>query len=183
MGVKLSYAIGTCQCPTLYHRHALYNVVSMLEWRGRDAPTVGVDMPEVDRAAFGQLVKRKRQEQRLSLGRLAIRIGELSDGTYLDARAAQNIEEGKRAIEDDPELYERVVVVLGLDRDEAHAALWPLPEGITLEDIRELRRDSGRVTTRREAASRVESPDEGASAANSELNGTIIMGDRAGIAA
>jgi transcriptional regulator with XRE-family HTH domain len=133
-------------------------------------------MPGVDRAAFGRLVKRKRQEQGLSLGRLAIRIGELSDGTYLDARAAQNIEEAKRAIEDDPELYERVVTVLGIDRDEAHAALWPLPEGITLEDIRELRRDSERLTTRRMAASRVGSH-EGASHAATDRSPTDLQGE------
>jgi transcriptional regulator with XRE-family HTH domain len=136
----------------------------------------------VDRVAFGQLVKRERQRQGLSLNRLGNRIGELSDGTLLDGTGVRSIEEGKRAIEDAPELYERVVTVLGLDRDEAHAALWPLPEGITLEDIRELRRDSERVTARREAASRAASH-EGASAANPESNGTILMGDRTDIAA
>jgi hypothetical protein len=132
----------------------------------------------VDRVAFGQLVKRERLRQRpkLSLNRLGNRIGELSDGTLLDGTAVRSIEEGKRAIEDDPELYERVVTVLGLDRDEAHAALWPLPEGITLEDIRELRRDSERLTTRRMAASRVGSH-EGANHAATDRSPTDLQGE------
>jgi hypothetical protein len=109
-------------------------------------------MAQVDRRAFGRLVKRERKTQGLSLGLVGIRIGELSDGTYLDGTGVRSIEEGYRAIEDDPELYERVVTVLSLDRDEAHAAWWPLPEGIDLEDIRELRRTASERTAARELA-------------------------------
>jgi hypothetical protein len=109
-------------------------------------------MAQVDRQTFGRLVKQERKRQGLSLGLLGIRIGELSDGTYLDGTGVRSIEEGTRAIEDDPELYERVVVVLSLDRDEAHAALWPLPEGISLEDLRELRRIASERTAARELA-------------------------------
>jgi transcriptional regulator with XRE-family HTH domain len=130
----------------------------------------------VDRVAFGQLVKRERKRQGLSLNRLGNRIGELSDGALLDGTAIKSLEEGRRAVEDDPELYERVVTVLGLDRDEAHAALWPLPEGITLQDIRELRRDSERLTTRRMAASRVASH-EGASHAATDRSPTDLQGE------
>jgi len=106
----------------------------------------------VDRVAFGQLVKRERERQQLSLAKLGFRIGELADGTVLDGAAVRSLENGGRAIEDDPELYERVVAALNLDRDEAHMALWPLPEGITVEDIRELRRTASERTAARELA-------------------------------
>jgi len=108
------------------------------------------------RQDFGRLVRRKRTEKGLSLGLLGIRIGELPSGAYLDATGVRTLENGGRAIEDDLELYERVVSVLEIDHDEAHAALCGLPEGITLEDIKELRRTaSERAATRAKAASRV----------------------------
>jgi len=57
--------------------------------------------------------------------------------------------------------------VLEIDPDEAHAALFGLPEGITLEDIKELRRTaSERAATRRmTAAGRVASLEGARSAA------------------
>jgi len=119
------------------------------------------------RQDFGRLVRRKRTEKGLSLGLLGIRIGELPSGAYLDATGVRTLENGGRAIEDDQELYERVVSVLEIDPDEAHAALFGLPEGITLEDIKELRRTaSERAATRAlTAANRVASLEGARSAA------------------
>ncbi len=119
------------------------------------------------RQDFGRLVRRKRTEKGLSLGLLGIRIGELPSGAYLDATGVRTLENGGRAIEDDQELYERVVSVLEIDPDEAHAALFGLPEGITLEDIKELRRTASELlaTRRMTAAGRVASPAEGARSA------------------
>lgn len=91
------------------------------------------------RQEFGELVKRKRLERKWSLGRLGLRIGELADGTILDAAGVRNLEEGKRAIEKDPELFERAIVVLDLDPDEAYVSLGLLPPGVALDDIRKLR--------------------------------------------
>jgi transcriptional regulator with XRE-family HTH domain len=138
---------------------------------------------------FGQLVaERIRELQRLepqakwSQNKVARRFGELPDGRGLDSTQVRMIKQGRRILDHD--LVERLIQVLGLDQDSATelkawkaAGLWP--DSFNAEDV-DL---SEPVTTRREAASRVESPDEGASAANPELNGTVIMGDRAGIAA
>jgi transcriptional regulator with XRE-family HTH domain len=93
----------------------------------------------MSRQDFGGLVKRKRLERGWSLGRLAVRIGELSDGTYLDGAGVQNLEHGRRAIERDPELFSRVVKLLEIDPDEAYVALGLLPPGVDLDDIRNVR--------------------------------------------
>jgi transcriptional regulator with XRE-family HTH domain len=111
------------------------------------------------REEFGQLVDRKRQERGLSQGRLAVRIGELSGGRYLDPTGVRNLIQGRREI--DEELFERVIAVLEIDRDEAHAALGWWPEGVTVEEIKELRRDSERRAARMVAVGRVAQPSEG----------------------
>jgi hypothetical protein len=133
------------------------------------------------REAFGKYTERRRKALSYSRGRVATRLVLASGGNYFDTTSVRMIEEGRREIT--PHLYEWLIEILDMDPDEAHAAFFGLPEGITVEDIKELRRQSGRVTTRREAASRVESPDEGATAANPEEIGTTLMGDRIDIAA
>jgi transcriptional regulator with XRE-family HTH domain len=122
------------------------------------------------RLEYGQLVKRERQRRGLSLAKLGFRIGELPDGTYLDGSAVRLLESGGRAIENDPDLYDRVNTVLSIDRDEADVALGRLPEGIDLDDIRELRAASERRATRVTAAGRVASRVEGAPAAASSIS-------------
>jgi hypothetical protein len=114
------------------------------------------------REEFGQLAERSRKGLRYTRGFVATRLVMASGGDYFDTTSIRNIEEGKREITD--ELYEWLIGILGLDRDEAHAALWGLPEGITLEDIRELRRTaSERRAARQKAATRAATP-EGAAA-------------------
>jgi len=114
------------------------------------------------REAFGQYAERRRKALRYTKGHVATRLVIASGGNYFDTSSVRSIEEGRRDIT--PHLYEWLTDILDLDPDEAHAALFGLPEGITVEDIKELRRQSGRVTTRREAASRVASH-EGVNAA------------------
>jgi hypothetical protein len=116
------------------------------------------------REAFGRYAEQRREALGMGKGDVATRLVLASGGKYFDTTSVRNIEEGKREITDD--LYEWLIVILSMDRDEAHTALWPLPEGITVEDIKELRRDSERLTTRRMAA-QTGSHDEGAYAAAS----------------
>lgn len=115
------------------------------------------------REEFGRLVDRKRKERSLSQGRLAVRIGELSGGRYLDPTGVRNLIQGRREI--DEELFERVIAVLEIDRDEAHAALGWWPEGVTVEEIKELRRDSELRAARLMVATRAAQRAEGASSA------------------
>jgi len=119
------------------------------------------------REEFGRLVDRKRKERALSQGRLAVRIGELSGGRYLDPTGVRNLIQGRREI--DEELFERLVAVLDIDRDEAHAALGWWPEGVTVEDIRELRAASELRAARLMAAERAALEGAAASAAGSSL--------------
>jgi hypothetical protein len=102
------------------------------------------------REEFGQLAERNRKALHHTRGFVATRLVIASGGSYFDTTSVRNIEEGKREITED--LYEWLISILGLDRDEAHAALVGLPEGITLEDIRELRRTASERTAARELA-------------------------------
>jgi transcriptional regulator with XRE-family HTH domain len=102
------------------------------------------------REAFGQYAERRRKALSYSRGHVATRLVIASGGNYFDTTSVRSIEEGRREIT--PDLYEWLIEILDLDPDEAHAALFGLPEGITVEDIKELRRQSGRMTTRRLAA-------------------------------
>jgi transcriptional regulator with XRE-family HTH domain len=114
------------------------------------------------RDLFGRLAQQRRKQLGYTRGFVATRLVIASGGAYFDTTSIRNIEEGKREIT--PDLYEWLIDILDLDPDEAHAALFGLPEGITVEDIKELRRQSGRVTTRRLAA-RAGSPRGGQDAA------------------
>jgi len=114
------------------------------------------------REAFGRFAEQRRKALGYKRGHVATRLVLASGGDYFDTTSVRNIEEGKREITDD--LYEWLSEILRLDPDEAHAALRGLPEGITVEDIKELRRDlSERLAARGAAVSRAGA--EGASAA------------------
>jgi transcriptional regulator with XRE-family HTH domain len=115
------------------------------------------------RQEFGRLVERHMREQGISQGRLAVRLGELGGGRYFDTTGVRQILKGARVI--DPELLERLVELLGMDRDEAYLTLGLAPPDLTLEELRELREGaSERTAARAKAASRVAAP-EGATVA------------------
>jgi hypothetical protein len=108
------------------------------------------------REAFGRYAEQRRKALGYRRGHVATRLVIASGGDYFDTTSVRNIEDGKRELTDPSgnplDLYEWLIEILSMDPDEAHAALYGLPEGITVEDIKELRRQSGRVTTRRLAA-------------------------------
>lgn len=89
------------------------------------------------REAFGHLVGERRKELHLSRGFIATRLVLASGGDYFDSTSVRNIEEGKREITE--ELFAWLVEMLKMDRDEADEALGRWPEGITAEEVRELR--------------------------------------------
>jgi len=117
---------------------------------------------DMGREDFGRYAEQRRKDLHHSRGFVATRLVMASGGDYFDTTSVRNIEEGKREITED--LYEWLIGILSMDRDEAHAALFGLPEGITVEDIRELRRTaSERHAARLMAADRAAL--EGASSA------------------
>jgi hypothetical protein len=120
------------------------------------------------REAFGRYARERREALHYTRGHVATRLVIASGGDYFDTTSVRNIEEGKRELTDpngNPlDLYEWLIEILSMDRDEAHAALRGLPEGISVEDIRELRRTaSERRAARPTAATRAATP-EGAAA-------------------
>lgn len=126
------------------------------------------------REAFGQYARERREALRYTRGHVATRLVMASGGDYFDTTSVRNIEEGKRELTDprgNPlDLYEWLIEILSMDPDEAHAALLGLPEGITVQDIKELRRDPGRLATRVTAAGRVALHEGARSAAPSLKN-------------
>ena len=127
------------------------------------------------REAFGRYARERREALHYTRGHVATRLVIASGGDYFDTTSVRNIEEGKRELTDpngNPlDLYEWLIEILSMDRDEAHAALRGLPEGISVEDIRELRRTaSERTAARLMAADRAASPEGAAvSASGSSL--------------
>ena len=110
------------------------------------------------REAFGRYARERREALHYTRGHVATRLVIASGGDYFDTTSVRNIEEGKRELTDpngNPlDLYEWLIEILSMDRDEAHAALRGLPEGISVEDIRELRRTASERTAARELAGR-----------------------------
>ncbi len=87
---------------------------------------------------FGLWVDHEMRERHIGAAKLARRVGELPDGTGLDATGVRLIRQGKR-IKYDTELVRRIAVALGLDEDEAYwiAGVWPAP--LDLESYRRFR--------------------------------------------
>jgi len=127
------------------------------------------------RPEFGRLVKRHMREQGISQGRLAARLGELGSGRYFDPTGVRLILKGQRAI--DQELLERLIELLGMDRDEAYLTLGLAPPDLTLDDLKELRASERATTRTRTAASRVAAPEgaHAAAAASSSSDPTTLM--------
>ncbi|HEY5987166.1 MAG TPA: hypothetical protein VIV12_12450 [Streptosporangiaceae bacterium] len=84
---------------------------------------------------FAELVDEAMKQKGWGYGRLSVKLGELSDGSFLNATQIRRLRTGQRQ-HLSRELVRRLAEVLDLDVDEAfHAAgLWP--EGLDLEGYR-----------------------------------------------
>lgn len=87
---------------------------------------------------FGQRIDAEMRRQKIGPGKLAARIGELSDGRTFDTTGVKLMRESRRRSYD-PELVQRIADALGMDRDEAYhiARVWPMD--LDLDTYRALR--------------------------------------------
>jgi hypothetical protein len=86
---------------------------------------------------FGRLVDQKMQQTDMSQARLAVLVGELSDGRVLNETQVRRIREGERRL--DEELVGRLIAALDLDPEEAWEASGLWPPGLTAQHLRQVK--------------------------------------------
>jgi hypothetical protein len=89
-------------------------------------------------AEFNRWVTTKMAKNKVNASRLAARVGELSDGTTLNATSIRLIREGRRRTYN-TELVERIADALGEDRGEACRVAGVWPSDLSEEDYRRFR--------------------------------------------
>lgn len=87
---------------------------------------------------FGLMVDHEMRERQIGASKLSRRIGELPDGTGIDASGIRLIREGRRE-KYTTELVRRIAAALGLDEDYCYwvAGVWP--KDLDLEGYRKYR--------------------------------------------
>jgi Helix-turn-helix domain len=99
------------------------------------------------RRRFGQLVRRYRAERGVSLAWVASMLSHPPHGQIWTGTGIRQLQNGERKIT--RELADQLIVMLGMDPDEAYEALGWWPRDVSRRDIVDLRHRRGEGSERR----------------------------------